>query len=343
MRTAAAATVAAIAFAVALASWSVSPAGYDFVALYASARLVATGHAADVVDRDALLRAEHEALPERDVFLNNPNPPALALLMAPLGLLPFRTAYAVWLALLVAALALAAFLLAPLAAAEQRQRLYPFALLAPPSLVALTQGQTSPLVLLAIAASLRVPPVWSGALVGLVALRPQLVPLLALVALTDARRRLAFLVVAAAVALVSLALVGTEGVAKYLDLALTVTDDLRPGDLGLPSLARRIIGGDAAVGLALAGATVAVLALVVLRAEAGRRTVIASLGALLAAPHVLEHDAVAAYPAVAAASATTRDTVVWVGSGLAAALLQQAGVPVAPVWLAALLVVLARR
>src|SRR5207245_11189199 len=84
----------------------------------------------------------------------------------PLGALPYTPAYAAMLTLGVAALLGAAALLAPLATAEQRARLLPFALLAPPSLIALVEGQTSAFVLLALAASLRAPPFWSGALLG---------------------------------------------------------------------------------------------------------------------------------------------------------------------------------
>src|SRR5207302_443057 len=114
---------------------------------------------------------------------NDPNLPALALLMAPLGALPLVPAYAAMLTLAVAALVWAAGLLGPLASPGQRLRLLPFALLAPTSLVALAQGQTTPFVLLAIAASLRAPAFWSGILLGLTLFRPQLFPLFALLAL----------------------------------------------------------------------------------------------------------------------------------------------------------------
>ncbi|MGH2491022.1 MAG: hypothetical protein ACRDF9_05885, partial [Candidatus Limnocylindria bacterium] len=136
----------AAAWAIAFATWSVSPASFDFVALYSSARLVATGRASEVTDRNAILRMENETRPERTLFLNNPNPPVVSLLLAPLGFLPFEVAYAVMLTLLVAALAAAVMLLGALAPPEQRHRLFPFAMLAPPALIALVQGQTTPLI-----------------------------------------------------------------------------------------------------------------------------------------------------------------------------------------------------
>jgi hypothetical protein len=63
------------------------------------------------------------------------------------------------------------------------------------------------------------------------------------------------------------------------------------------------------------------------------RTIDASLWSILAAPHALLHDGVMAYPAVARAATTTGAAVVWVGSGIAVALIQQAGIPLAPIWL----------
>jgi Glycosyltransferase family 87 len=321
-------------------TWSTEPAGYDFVAFYAAARLVATGAASSVTDADALLAMEHEALPQRTIFLNDPNPPALALLMAPLGALPIVPAYAIWTALGAAALAAAAFLLGRLADQRQRMRLLPFGILAPPSLIALAEGQTTPFVLLAVAGALRAPtPFWSGALLGLAAFRPQLLPLFALLALTERRRAIGLVTTTVLIGLVSLATVGFEGMLRYPDLLTRAATELRPGELGLAALVRRVFGGeDLVVNAALAVVIYAIGALAVfLRSRmVTMRTVDASTWSVLAAPHALLHDGVMAYPAVALAATTTRATVVWVGTGLIAALVQQAGIPVAPLWLLAI-------
>jgi hypothetical protein len=309
------------------------------VALYAAARLVATGAAASVTDAGALLAMEHAALPERTILLNDPNPPALALLMAPLGALPLVPAYAIWSALGAAALAAAACLLGRLADPRQRARLLPFAILAPPSLIALAQGQTTPFLLLAVAASLRVPPFWSGALLGLAAFRPQFLPLFALVAVFDRRRAVGLVATTAVVAVVSFATVGVEGMARYPDLLTRIGTELRPGELGLAALARRVVGGeDIVLNAALAVVLYAIAAIAVLVRSGAftKRTVDASTWSILAAPHALLHDGVMAYPAVAQASTTTRATALWVGSGIAVALIQQAGIPLAPLWLLAL-------
>src|SRR2546430_4133613 len=141
---------AAAAWTIGVLTWTAERPGYDFVAFYAAARLVATGSPALVTDPAALLVAEHDALPERTILLNDPNPPALALIMAPLGLLPIDAAFAVWTALAVAALTGAAYFLGRLVDPAQRGRLVAFALLAPTSLIALPEGQTTPFALLAV-------------------------------------------------------------------------------------------------------------------------------------------------------------------------------------------------
>jgi len=331
--------MAAAAWLIAFVTWSVEPAGYDFVALYAAARLVATGAASSVTDADALLAMEHTALPERTIFLNNPNPPALALLMAPLGALPIVPAYAIWAGLGAAALAGAAYFLGALADARQRMRLLPFAILAPSSLIALAEGQTTPFVLLAVAASLRAPPLWSGALLGLTAFRPQFLPLFALVALFERRRAVGFVATTGAVAIVSVATVGLEGMRRYPDLLTRIATELRPGELGLAALVRRVVGGEELVlnaALAVVIYAIAAAAVFIRSRMFTTRAVDASIWSILAAPHALLHDGVMAYPAVARAATTTGATALWVGTGIIAALIQQAGIPVAPLWLLAL-------
>ena len=339
MRAVAVILICAAAWVVGWTTQRSAPAGFDFIAIYASARLVATGQWGSVTDPDAILAMEHATLPERTILLRNPNPPALSLVLAPLGALPFDVAFAVMLTLGVAALTASAFLLAPLAHADQRARLLPFALLAPPSLIALAEGQTTPFVLLAIAGSLRAPPRVSGALLGLVAFRPQLIALFAVVVLADARRRLPFLAVVLAIAAVSILMVGVEGLARYPELLGPAAAELGPGELGMPALLRRAGIGTAdpaLANLALSAIASVAAAIAVLRTASGRRTIVAAPTTLLSAPHALLHDAVFAYPAIAERATSTRATFVWVLSGLVVVLVHQAGIPIAPLWLLAL-------
>jgi multidrug transporter EmrE-like cation transporter len=333
-------TLCAIAaWLIAFFTWSTQPAAYDFVALYAAARLVATGQAASVTDPEALLAMEHATLPARTILLNDPNAPALALLMAPLGALPLTVAYAAWSALGVLAMLAAARRLGYLADAAQPARLLPFAMLAPSSLIALAHGQTTPFVLLAVAAALRAPPLLSGALLGFVALRPQLLPLFALVALMDRRRAIGLVASVAAIGLVSILTVGLDGMARYPTLLTLAATELRPGELGLAALVRRIVGGeDLALNALLGVVSFLIGAVAVLRGSrvATMRMVDAATWSILVAPHALFHDGVMAYPAVARAATSARATAIWVGSGLAAVLTQEAGIPVAAFWLLAL-------
>jgi len=329
--------VCAAAWGIAFAAWSVSPATFDFIALYSSARLVALGRAAEVTDREAIAEIEHEIRPERTRFLNNPNPPVVSLLLAPLGFLPFELAYGVMLTLLVATLAAAAILLGALAPPERRRRLFPFAMLGPPALIALVQGQTTPLILLALAGALRASPRWSGLLLGLTAMRPQFLPLFAVAALLDRERRWPFVAVVAAVAAASFALVGPSGIPGYLELVTYSAAELRPVDLGLASLMRRFgVGEDALVNLAISAVALAVGAVAILRERDEDRVVRASTWSLVAAPHALPHDGILAYPTVAARSETALATVAWVGSGLLVSIVHQTGLPIASLWLLAL-------
>jgi hypothetical protein len=325
---------AALAAAIAGLAHAASPAGYDFVALYAAARLVATGRGAHATDAGALLAEEQAALPERTIFLNDPNLPAVALLMAPLGALPYWAAYLAMLALSTAALAVAAALLAPLAGA-QRGRLLPFALLGLPSVVALVQGQTTPLVLCAVAVALRARPAAAGAILGATALRLQLLPLHAVAALgRGAGAALPLAVCLGALALASFAAVGGEGLARWPDRLAQAAAETGANEVSLPALARRA-GVPAETSLAFAVALTGLAAIALLRSPAPMLVAAGPL-ALLAAPHALLHDLLFAYAAVATVSTDRTRAWAWAAGGTAAMLLQLVGVPAVQLWLIAL-------
>src|SRR5207248_9938419 len=160
-----------------------------------------------------------------------------------------------------------------------------------------------------------------------------------LVALTERRRAAGLLATSALVALVSLATVGFDGMARYPDLLTRAATELRPGELGLAALVRRVVRGEDLVlnaALAVIIDTIGATAVFVRSRMFTTRVVDTSTWSILAAPHALLHDGVMAYPAVARAATTTGTTLLWVGSGIAVALIQQAGIPVAPLWLLAL-------
>jgi hypothetical protein len=335
--------VALIAFAIGAVSGAVDLQAHDFVAIYAAARLVALGRGGEILDPAAILEMEHAALPARDLLLPWVHPPAVALVLAPLGALPIVPAFALMTLLGTAALAIAAYRLAPLVAPTQRHRLYPFALLAPPSTIALTQGQTTPFVLLLVASAIGARPFVAGLLLGLTAIRPQTLPLFAIAAVGDRARLAGFATGVGAVALLSLLVAGPAGAVKYASQLLTAGSWTVTGEYGVGTAIGWIGPGIALglplVGIALAAASLIAGAVLVLRGP--RRIEQAAVWSLLASPHTLLHDGVLAYPAVAAAATSTRRTVALVGLGVIAALLHQWGAPVAPLYLLGVAVVLA--
>lgn len=336
MRLTLAVAVALIAFAVGAVSGAVDLQAHDFVAIYAAARLVALGRGAEILDPAAILEMENAALPARDLLLPWVHPPAVALLLAPLGALPILPAFALMTAVGTAALAIAAYRLAALAEPAQRHRLYPFALLAPPSTIALTQGQTTPLVLLLVASAIGARPFVTGLLLGLTAIRPQTLPLFGVAAIGDRARLAGFATGVALIAFLSLLVVGPEGAVRYANQLLAAGSWAATGEYGVGT-AIGWIGPALALGLPLIGLALAALSLVigaVLVLRGPLRIEQAAVWSLLASPHTLLHDGVLAYPAIAACARSTRRTVVLAGVGVIAALLHQWGAPVAPLYLA---------
>jgi len=335
--------VALIAFVVAALSGAIDLQAYDFVAIYAAARLVALGRGPEILDPNAILQMEHAAQPTRDLLLPWVHPPAVALLLAPLGALPILPAFAVMTALGAAALAIAAYRLAPLAQLRQRHRLYPFALLAPPSTIALTQGQTTPEVLLLVASAIGAGPFVSGLLLGLTAIRPQTLPLFGVAAIGDRARLAGFATGVGVIALLSLLVVGPGGVAQYASQLLTAGAWAATGEYGVGT-AIGWIGPALALGIPLVGLALAALSLVIGAALVLRgplRIEQAAVWSLLASPHTLLHDGVLAYPAIAICARSTRRTLVLIGGGIVAALLHQWGAPVGPFYVAGVAVLTA--
>jgi hypothetical protein len=170
-----------------LAQFSAPAEITDFVAIFAGPRLLLTdpGHlyapgAAAAVDR-SLTGLERFDRP----FSFSPH---AALLLAPLALLPYGLAYAVWLSLGVVSLVLSAWLLAP------RWRYWPFGLvLFLPVQLDLIMGQTSALALLAFSLLVRLVdrrPALAGVLLACspATWKPQLLLPALTIALAAARR-----------------------------------------------------------------------------------------------------------------------------------------------------------
>lgn len=337
------ALLAVLAAAAAFALHATQPAAFDFTALYASARLVATGRGAEVTDPVAILAVEHAVAPERVAYLNNPNLPVVSLLLSPLALLSFEAAYLAMLAVSTVALAGSALLIAAAVGPRERALMAAATVLAPPSILALAHGQTSPLVLALLLAAERVAPPVSGLLLSAAVLRPQLLPLVAVAALRDRRRLPAFLVGVAAAAVASVATAGWDGLTRYPELLRLAAVELGNNEVGLGPLVVRLgrVTGDAlVVTTAVSILVLASGAVVVWRTRRGPLA-IACLWSLIGSPHALLHDLLFAYPAVAAVGG--RGAGLLVVAGVGAVVAQLGGVPVVPLWLVAAAVALALR
>jgi hypothetical protein len=151
------------------------------------------------------------------------SPPPLAWLVTPLLALPFQVALAVWTGLLLAALVWTWHLLAPTEPAVKVAHLALWLGLFPVAF-GLMVGQPGALVAAAVATAWwllrRDRPVWAGLALSLLVLKPQLALLIPLCLLVSGHAKTfgGWLVVTLLVGLVSLALLGPEGLARYRDI-----------------------------------------------------------------------------------------------------------------------------
>ncbi|MEQ9239627.1 glycosyltransferase family 87 protein [Roseovarius indicus] len=184
-----------------------SSVSVDFYVFWAAAKLALQGLPLDAFDVD---RIREIANVTQEGWMPWAYPPGFLLLVTPLGLLPFAPAWAAFMALSVAALALAT---RPFTAA--RPHLLLAIALAPAILPCLLVGQTSILWLAGLMAALAAlhaeKPLLAGLFIGLLTLKPQLGLLLpvALIAAGQWRAILAAAVTAIALAAIPTALYGT--------------------------------------------------------------------------------------------------------------------------------------
>lgn len=288
--------------------------GSDFLNLYTGAALMLRDPAS-TYSLDAQ-RGVQSAIAASDVpLVPFYLPPYAALLIAPLGWLPYWLAYLVWLAINVGCVWAAAVLLAP---ANSRPRLYGLAwgvsaVLVLPVLLALALGQTSAVMLFGFALAIRAlgdeqPGAARGALGGLTwLLKPQFAPWPLAALLIRRRFKALGLMAGLAMMLGVLAVwrMGTDGLKTYVALsgsktreALTADPAYLPGPT-LLHVAQSLIGpGGGANLLALALVAVA-FALVVRTWRRGlatdpqaRAVQLASLpiAAVICAPYALVHE-----------------------------------------------------
>jgi len=215
----------------------------DFAAYYAFTRIglhAGFGHLYDV----AAQRQEWHALGPL-LWYPAVYPPPLAFFVAPLAMLPFPVAYAIWNLLLGIAVLVTWRLLAP-GSRWQRSMQLGIALALPLVAFSLLLGQ----VVMLLGATLalgwwclrRGSPVLAGLVLSLIAVKPQLAFLvpLGLLAGLQFRAAIAWASASAALAVVTLATVGTDGIAAYVSRLQDATGGLAayqvPVGLTLPGL-----------------------------------------------------------------------------------------------------------
>lgn len=335
--------VVALAFsAVAAAAAMAQPAAMDFIAHYAAASLVLSGQGASVLDPTAVLAAERAAAPEREALLPYVRPPAFALLMAPLALLPFKTAFALTVALDAVILVASVALLLPRATGARS--IGALLLVAPPAALAVAHAQMSPLALLLVVLATRLGPRGGGIALGLSLLRPQTAPLLLLAGLLDPLRRSWTVAGAGMVIGASALVVGPDGLVRYAGQLSASSEYLLTGEFGY----RGSVGwtglalwlGIGPLGIVASLASLAAGAVVTLRTAYPARPAVAALWSVLANPAVLVHDAVLAYPALLAVASRQRP---WDVASVLAWLVHVLIAPLAVVWSLALAFATLRR
>jgi alpha-1,2-mannosyltransferase len=248
------------------------------------------------------------AIPPGTQFLQAFNsPPLAAVLVAPLDGLNIRQAAALLVVACIAIQAVAVVLLLPLGprAGPARPLIMATALLPFPALFDV--AQMDPLVLLGLAAALRLRsrPVLSGLCLSLMLLKPQLVWLVvpALAVTGRWRELLGFAAGALAQAVLSLALVGVDGLRGLASIVAGAHLTDTGSSIGLPALLAPLVGGGVAAYLIGSLVAIGMVALLValrhrLRSRVDLIVVLGVVCSILAAPHVIYQDVVVLAPAL---------------------------------------------
>ncbi|WP_185747429.1 glycosyltransferase family 87 protein [Humibacillus xanthopallidus] len=303
----------------------------DFAARWSAGRLVVTGQGSALYDlaRQAEVQRNGTGTDQFSWFVS---PPFVAVLFAPLSLLPYWLACLVWLAISTSALWLSVRLLRPWAPAVLADNWRTTTLViwtSYPVLQVLFVGQDTTLVLLAVAAGVhllsRDRAYQAGACLGLGLVKPHLIFLVpVLLVLRRQPRALAgFIAVAVVFTVVSLVMMGPGGISRWLavvssgDYSKAVQQGFAWKGVNVSALLTGLAPADfgrwwqllaTLTGLA---ACVPALRAVTIRRDASQQFAWALVLAttVIAAPHVLVYDLVLIIPVVFALAWTGWDAV----------------------------------
>lgn len=289
-RLAAVAAISVTAVIAILSIWSnlSQPRSMDFIAYWAAGRMVLTGEVGSVYDIEAHRQVERTVAPISGL-MPFPYPPAFLLVVTPFGLLPFTLAFPIWI--------LASALLFLLSTRNRAAAAHPSAI----SNVIIGQTGFLATATLAWGSSLVARrPFAGGAVLGLMALKPQLALLIPF-ALLAGRLHRSLAGAAASVlglTILSIVLFGTSRLAEWLHLLGEFSTHLGEGawpwtELASPYALFRWFGANEALALVLHGAIAASAAAVVWLAWSrdmeGRVPMLAA-ATLLIPPYLLNYD-----------------------------------------------------
>jgi arabinofuranan 3-O-arabinosyltransferase len=295
--------VAYLAAAWAQGSWVIGADGSkifnDFVTIWAAGKMALAGHAAQAYDWSQLKPVDESIVGPVSGYLVWPYPPTFLLAAAALALLPYVTAFFVWVfGTFIVYLAIIRAIIG--------DRVGYFLAAGFPAVIAnALVGQTAFLSAALIGGALvfmDTQPIWAGLLLGLLTYKPHLGLLFPIALAVSGRWRVFFTagIVAALLAAVSWAVFGSESwVAFASGISHSLVSD-GSADWGkmqtVSGLVRALGGGDTLAWSVQIGVTVIAAAAiaVVWRSSVAYEIKAAALGvaALLAAPHLLTYDLV---------------------------------------------------
>lgn len=198
----------------------------DFSVTYIGVRMVYLGQGSKLYDLAEQRKLKRLLLPDAEPLIYE-HPPFEALLLAPLGALPYKTAYFVWGPINVVIWLILPFLLRPYAAVPRDDLAY-FGLLFAPLGVALFQGQSSFLILLLYSLRFiqlkRGHDFHAGLTLGLGLLKFQFIIPFAAIFLLRTKWRFArgIMTTASLLAMLSLVAVGWRGILSYVRLLVNI-------------------------------------------------------------------------------------------------------------------------
>ena len=293
----------------------------DYLANWTGGRFLVEGDAGILYDRDAQYRLQATIVGPSDSVAWFVSPPITAVLYAPLALLPYVPSALLWATLTIGLLLASLVLMRPMfpRLGGRDWIVVAVAIAATqPLLQLIGSGQNTALCLFLWVAGVRLlgsgREVAAGSLFALGLVKPQLFVLAPVVLLAQRRWRAlaAWAATASAMALVSVAVVGVDGVVEWIglpfsDLYRTLVQDEQSWRMqGLPSLITAVAPDSLSSAAELLGLLVAaVLVLLFVRtAFLAPRSAYAGVWAfaclttVVAAPHLLEYDLVFAVPAL---------------------------------------------